>query len=109
MATARPDTVHPDMKEAGRMSEVAIALHDGAQGRGIGNIITARLEGNEARTNRQGEIEADLMSVDIGAIDILLHQILRDEASHINIHRQHILKRPATRVSYALKRPSSIL
>lgn len=60
------------------MSEVATALHDGAHDRGIEAIIMiimAHREGNEAHTNRQGEIEADLMSADTAATDILMHQI----------------------------------
>lgn len=49
-----------------------------------------RRGGNEAHTNRQGEIEADLMSVDIGAIDNWFIHIMRDGAYHTKIFRHDI-------------------
>ncbi|CAD6585267.1 MAG: hypothetical protein ASARMPRED_002115 [Alectoria sarmentosa] len=96
MATAWPGIAHPDGKGAGRrsenegigagrMSKLAMALHDSAQDRGIEAVIMAPREGNEALTSRQGETEADLMSADIGAIDIFLLWISRDEARHMDI------------------------
>ena len=95
-ATARPGTARPDGKEAGRrsedggieagrVSEVAIALHDGVQDRGIKFIIMARRAGNEAHINHQGETEADLMSAGIGGIDTFLLHMTTDEAYHIKI------------------------
>lgn len=72
-----------------------MALRDGARGRGTEAIIMARREGIEAHVDRQGETEADLMSADVGGIDIFTVHVLRDgNPSHRHTRNDAKLKAP---------------
>ena len=74
------------------MSEVVIALLDGAHDRGIEVTAMVRHEGNEAHIDPPGETEADPMSADIGDNDIYLLHTLRDESHEMNTHIDEMAK-----------------